>query len=80
MPIHHDAIIIISIQMLSSLILLLKIKVKMLFLKHLCNAHWNFFFSLVSNLPFVFISPVMLYDRGYKTWASGPKPCCCKFL
>ena len=32
------------------LILLLKIKVKMLFLKHLCNAHWNFF-SLVSNLP-----------------------------
>lgn len=32
------------------LILLLKIKVKMTFLKHLCNAHWNVS-SLVSNLP-----------------------------
>ena len=32
------------------LILLLKIKVKRIFLKHLCNAHWNVS-SLVSNLP-----------------------------
>lgn len=49
MPIHHDAIIIISIQMLSSHSFT-KSKSKNAYFSSICNAHWNFF-SLVSNLP-----------------------------